>query len=141
MRSGSLELRLQARPEFAPMLRDRLRTWLEAAGASEPETFEMLLAGAEVFANAVEHPQEPTSHLVEVHGTITDEAVVTVSIRDYGKWQSEDVHKEQGGLGLVIVEALMDSFHVDFFEDGTTVTMERRLGAGAKPGHPLVDPV
>jgi anti-sigma regulatory factor (Ser/Thr protein kinase) len=32
------------------------------------------------------------------------------------------------GIGLVIVEAVMDSFQVDSFEGGTMVTMQRRLG-------------
>jgi anti-sigma regulatory factor (Ser/Thr protein kinase) len=124
--SAPLQLRLQARPEFAPLLREEVRKWLRDGGASKREAFEVLLAVTEAFANAVEHPEEPRSHLVDVEGTITEQAV-TVSIRDYGKWQGEESHKEEGGMGLALMERLMDGVRVECFVDGTTVTMQRRL--------------
>lgn len=123
---ASLELRLQARPEFASLLRERLRMWMEEAGASTREIFEVLLATTEAFANAVEHPHEPRSHLVDVEGTIGDHAV-SISIRDYGTWQGERSRKEDGGMGLAMMEQLMDAVRVECFLDGTTVTMRRRL--------------
>jgi anti-sigma regulatory factor (Ser/Thr protein kinase) len=95
-------------------------------GASKSEVFEVLMATTEAFANAVEHPHEPTSHLVDVEGSLTD-GCVTISIRDYGTWQSEATRKEDGGLGLVVIEALMDAVQVECVLDGTTVTMRRRL--------------
>jgi anti-sigma regulatory factor (Ser/Thr protein kinase) len=122
----SLELRLQARPECVPVLRARLQAWLEDVGARKSEAFEVLLATTEAFANAVEHPDEPTSHLVEIKASVTG-GWVTISIHDHGTWQSEQTRKEQGGLGLIIIEALMDNFHVESDVDGSTVTMQRRL--------------
>jgi anti-sigma regulatory factor (Ser/Thr protein kinase) len=62
-----------------------------------------LLATAEAFANAVEHPQEPTAQLADVEGTITDQAV-TISIRDWGTWQSDPTRKQDGGFGQVLME-------------------------------------
>lgn len=124
--SGSLEIRLQARPEFVSVVRRRLRTWLEDKGVGTGDAFEVLLATTEAFTNAVEHPHEPTSHLVDVRGSFADPCV-TISIHDYGTWQSEQARKEQGGLGLVIIESLMDDVHVKADMDGTTVTMTRRL--------------
>jgi anti-sigma regulatory factor (Ser/Thr protein kinase) len=121
--SAPLQLRLEARSEAARLLRERVRMWLEEAGATQQETFEVLLATAEAFANAVEHPQEPTAQLVDVEGTITDQAVI-ISIRDYGRWQSA---QERGGFGQVLMEKLMDRVRVDCSVDGTTVTMRRRL--------------
>jgi anti-sigma regulatory factor (Ser/Thr protein kinase) len=121
-----LQLRLHARPDSARLLRERVRMWLEEAGASKQETFDVLLATAEAFANAVEHPQEPTAHLVDVEGTITDQAV-TISIRDYGTWQSDQTPKAEGGFGQVLMEKLMDGVRVECSVDGTTVTMRRRL--------------
>jgi anti-sigma regulatory factor (Ser/Thr protein kinase) len=122
----TLELRLQARPELVPVLRKHTRAWLEDVGASKSEVFEVLLATTEAFANAVEHPHEPTSHLVDVEGSLTD-GRVTISIRDYGTRQSEQARKEQGGLGLMLMEALMDVVQVECVLDGTTVTMHRHL--------------
>jgi len=99
--SASLGLRLQAQAEFAPFLRERLRVWLEQAGATTTETFEVV-------------------------GTITDRTV-TISIRDYGTWNSEQTRKEDGGLGLVMMEELMNTVQVKRALGGTTVTMRRRL--------------
>jgi anti-sigma regulatory factor (Ser/Thr protein kinase) len=100
--------------------------WLEEAGATKQETFEVLLATTEAFANAVEHPKVPTTHLVDIEGTITDQAV-TISIRDYGTWQSDQTRKEEGGFGQVLMEKLMDAVRVECSVDGTTVTLRRRL--------------
>src|SRR5437773_1055618 len=102
--------------------------WLEESGASKQESFEVLLATTETFANAVEHPQEPTAHLVDVEGTITADQAVTISIRDYGTWQSDQTGgREQGGFGQVLMEKLMDGVRVECSVDGTTVTLRRRL--------------
>jgi anti-sigma regulatory factor (Ser/Thr protein kinase) len=108
------------------VLRRHLRRWLEEAGATGRELFEIQLAVTEAFANAVSHPEEPTSQLVEVKGTITNRSVA-VSVRDYGRWQDEASTRGQGGLGLAIMDELMDSVVVEPLEQGTTVTMHRRL--------------
>jgi anti-sigma regulatory factor (Ser/Thr protein kinase) len=100
--------------------------WLAEASATATETSEILLATTEAFANAVEHPQQPSSHLVEVTGAITDHAV-TISIRDYGTWKGDHSRKEEGGMGLGLMEDLMDGVQFDCLADGTTVTMRRRL--------------
>ena len=108
------------------LLRHQLSAWLQAAGATDRELFEIQLAVTEAFTNAVEHPEEPTSHLVEIEGTVTNRSVA-VSVRDDGRWQEESSAKAEGGLGLAIMDTLMDSVVVEPSEDGTTVTMHRRL--------------
>ena len=107
------------------LLRHQLSAWLKEAGATDRELFEIQLAVTEAFTNAVEHPEEPTSHLVEIEGTVTNRTVV-LSVRDYGRSQDESA-REEGGLGLAIMDELLDSVVVEPFEDGTTVTMHRRL--------------
>ena len=113
-------------PESMAVVRHRLRGWLNGAGATGRELFEIQLAVTEAFANAVEHPDEPTSHLVELEGTVMNRTVA-VSVRDYGRWQDESSAREEGGLGLAIMDTLMDSVVVEPFAEGTTVTMHRRL--------------
>jgi anti-sigma regulatory factor (Ser/Thr protein kinase) len=122
----SLQLRLEALPESMAVLRHQLRGWLTEAGATDRELFEIQLAVTEAFANGVEHPEEPTSHLVEIKASVTNHTVA-LSVRDYGRWQDESTAREEGGLGLAIMDTLMDSVVVEPFEDGTTVTMHRRL--------------
>ena len=108
------------------LLRHQLSAWLQEAGATDRELFEIQLAVNEAFANAVEHPEEPTSHLAEIEGTVTNRSVA-LSVRDYGRWQDEPSAKQEGGLGLAIMDTLMDSIVVEPFEDGTIVTMRRQL--------------
>ena len=108
------------------LLRHQLSAWLQEAGATDRELFEIQLAVNEAFANAVEHPEEPTSHLAEIEGTVTNRTVA-LSVRDHGRWQDDSSTKQDGGLGLAIMDSLMDSVVVEPFEDGTTVTMHRRL--------------
>jgi anti-sigma regulatory factor (Ser/Thr protein kinase) len=109
-----------------PHLRHHLRAWLKEAGATERELFEIQLAVTEAFANAVEHPKERSSHLVEIEGSVTNRTVA-LSVRDYGHWQNDPSAKEDGGLGLAIMDELMDSVVIELFEDGTIVTMQRQL--------------
>ena len=100
--------------------------WLEEAGATEKEIFDVVLAATEAFANAVQHPQAPTSDDVDVEGAITDHTV-TISVRDYGTWETEQARKDNGGRGLGMMEELMDGVRVECFADGTKVTMGRHL--------------
>jgi len=108
------------------VVRHQLRGWLNEAGLTGRELFEIQLAVTEAFANAVKHPEEPTSELVELEGTVTNRTIA-VSVRDYGRWQDEASGKEDGGLGFAIMDELMDAVVIDPFDEGTTVTMQRRL--------------
>jgi anti-sigma regulatory factor (Ser/Thr protein kinase) len=122
----SLQLRLEALPESIAVLRQQLRRWLTEVGATDRDLFGIQLAVTEAFSNAVEHPEEPTYPLVEIKGAVTNRTV-TLSVRDYGRWQDESSARDKGGLGLAIIDELMDSIVVEAFEDSTTVTMHRRL--------------
>jgi anti-sigma regulatory factor (Ser/Thr protein kinase) len=126
---ASLQLRFQARPEASRVLRERLGIWLEGVGATADETFEVLLAVTEAFANAVEHPRDRASRSVEVEGTL-DDGTVTVSVHDDGTWQHVR-QRSDGGLGFLLIRQLMDTTEVSSRTDGTTVVMQRRLD-----GHP-----
>ncbi len=124
----SLQLRLGARPESMALLRRQVGGWLAETGATPRELFEIGLAITEAFANAVEHPEEPTSHLVEIAGTVMNRHV-TLSVRDHGRWQDDSSAKDGGGLGLAIMDELMDSVVIAPFEGGTVVTMQRQLAS------------
>jgi anti-sigma regulatory factor (Ser/Thr protein kinase) len=126
-----LQLQLHAHADAVRLLRERIGLWLDENGASTKDAFEVLLATAEAFSNAVEHPTESRSGLVDINGTITED-VLTISIRDYGHWQSDTTQKEDGGLGLVLMSIVMDAVEFGRGADGTTVTMRRRLGLSAQ---------
>src|SRR5918994_4282597 len=53
---------------------------------------------------------------------------VLVAVRDYGSWRAP--RGEHRGRGLLLMEGLTDSVEVVRGDDGTTVQLSRRLGAG-----------
>jgi anti-sigma regulatory factor (Ser/Thr protein kinase) len=119
-----LELRLDARPEVAATLRERLSDWLEAAGVTRKDVFEVTLATTEAFENAVRHPGRPRAPSVDLKVSITDSSL-SVSLRDHGVWDGQA--GEADGLGLPMMRLLMDGVEVQTRADGTTVTMWRAL--------------
>ena len=120
-----LQLRLQARPESAQLLRQRLYLWLDELGATNDEAFDVALSCTEAFANAIEHPNEPTAGLIDVDGSISD-GTITVNVHDHGTWR-ELRQREEGGYGFPLMRQHMDTVEVDAQPDGTTITMQRQL--------------
>ena len=120
-----LELHLDARPELAATLRRRLSDWLEAAGVTRKDVFEVTLATTEAFENAVRHPRRPRAPMVDLRVSITDSSLC-VSLRDHGVWDGRQAG-EAHGLGLPMMRLLMDGVEVQTGADITTVTMWRAL--------------
>ena len=114
-------------PELAGELRNRLQNWLEAAGATPDEIFDVTLACTEAFANAIEHPVDAAHPSVEIEGTLAN-GDVTVVVRDHGGWREHRL-REEGGLGLPLMRSLMSSVDVKRRADGTTVVLRRRLSS------------
>jgi anti-sigma regulatory factor (Ser/Thr protein kinase) len=78
---ASLKLRIPANADRAYTLRRRLRAWLEEAGVSREEAFEIVTAVSEAFINAVEHAQDPSSPQIDVTAEVVDDHV-TLAVRD-----------------------------------------------------------
>jgi anti-sigma regulatory factor (Ser/Thr protein kinase) len=120
----SLELRLLANANQAHRLRRRLRGWLDRAGVSRDETFEIVAAVSEAFINAVEHAQDPSSPQIDVTAEVVDHHV-TLAVHDRGSWRVEP--RRPGGHGLLIMRTFMSSVEVQSATGSTTVTMRREL--------------
>jgi anti-sigma regulatory factor (Ser/Thr protein kinase) len=120
-----LQLRLQAQACSARLLRERLCLWLDELGASDEEIFDVSLACTEAFANAIEHPHQPTADTIDVAGKIAN-GTIAISVRDYGSWRQ---HREraQGGYGFPLMRQRMDTVEVHSQPQGTTITMQRQL--------------
>lgn len=127
----SLQLRLQARPESAHLLRQRLALWLDELDATNDEIFELSLASTEAFANAVEHPHAPTDELIEVDGEITDRTI-TITVCDHGSWRPQR-QRANRGLGLPLIRKLMATVEIDTEPKQTTIRMQLTLAR--KPLH------
>ena len=123
--ASSLQLRLQARPESAWLLRQRLYLWLDELGAKREEIFDISLASTEAFANALEHPQEPTARVIDIDGSLRGRTI-TVTVRDYGSWRHLR-QREEGGYGFSLIRRLMTRVDVHTQPDGTAIRMQRQL--------------
>jgi anti-sigma regulatory factor (Ser/Thr protein kinase) len=88
--------------------------------------FELTLACAEAFNNAVEHPIEPALAPVEIEGELTD-GELRFSLRDYGRWRDADDQSTERGHGLTLMRALADSVEIEADDRGSTVTLRRHI--------------
>ena len=124
-RHSGMRLRLRAQPQSARLLRQRLSLWLDELGARSDEIFDLSLASTEAFANAVEHPHEPTADVIEVEGNL-DGRTITITVRDHGSWR---LHRQRGerGYGLPLMRQLMNIVEVHRQPEGTSITMQRQL--------------
>jgi GAF domain-containing protein/anti-sigma regulatory factor (Ser/Thr protein kinase) len=116
-----------AQADVLAHVRHLLRRWLRHHGATDDEIYDITVACQEACANAVEHAYAPGDEAFEVDATLIDGAV-EVSVQDRGQWRrARGTHR---GRGMPMMEALMDSVHVQHTADGTTVVLRRALGAG-----------
>lgn len=123
--ASSLQLRLQARPDSAHLLRQRLYLWLDELGAGNDEIFDVSVACTEAFANAIEHPRDPRADVIEVEGILSGRTI-TVTVRDDGSW-GQTREREEGGYGFPLMRHHMDTVEVHSEREGTTITMQRQL--------------
>jgi serine phosphatase RsbU (regulator of sigma subunit)/anti-sigma regulatory factor (Ser/Thr protein kinase)/putative methionine-R-sulfoxide reductase with GAF domain len=120
-----LVTRWPARAEALANVRHLLRRWLRHQGATDDEMYDITVACQEACANAVEHAYAPGEEAFEVEAVRTGRTV-EISVRDRGQWRrARGTHR---GRGMQMMEALMDSVHVQHTADGTVVVLRRTLG-------------
>lgn len=120
----TLEMILPAHPNVLGGLRNTLGRWLRVAGANENELFDITLSASEAATNAIEHAYGAR----EANFTVRcehDGQQVTVTIRDIGRWRTTRTHG--GGRGLGIIRALADSVNINSDQEGTIVTITKKL--------------
>ena len=122
-----LVTRWPARAEALSSVRHLLRRWLRRHGANDDETYDITVASQEACANAVEHAYAPGDDAFEVEA-VEDGGTIQVTVRDSGQWRR--ARGTQRGRGLPMMEALMDSVHIERTPEGTAVVLRRALGPG-----------
>ena len=113
-----------AEPESLAPIRSMLRRWLSHAGADELEIAEITTACGEAATNAIEHAGTGNGAHFEVSGR-REGLEVELAVRDHGSWRSE--REDDQGRGLDLMRTLMDTVAVEPGEEGTTVSLRRRL--------------
>ena len=120
-----LHVTIPAEPGALSSVRLVLRRWLRECDASDEESYDIVLACNEAFANAIEHAYGPGDGSVEMEAGLA-RGEVSITVRDFGSWRAP--RGENRGRGLGLMEAVMDGVSVGSDAQGTEVRMVRRLG-------------
>lgn len=125
----ALRLKVVGRAEQLLPLRNALRSWLRAIGATEDDVVAMQIAAGEAAANAVEHAYhgvEPGPVRLTAHREPGD--VVRVKVTDEGRWRPQREDDNGRGRGLLLMRECVDEVGLARSPDGTTVVLRLRLG-------------
>jgi anti-anti-sigma factor len=137
-----LHLWFAARADQLSIVREAMRTWLAGSGVEPGDAELIVLAAGELCANSVEHayPAEVIDAAVEVAVAREPGGVMTLVVRDRGRWRPPPLDPGFRGRGLSIVRALMHAVDVDEGADGTTVSVRYRPGWTAPVTVPAIGP-
>jgi serine phosphatase RsbU (regulator of sigma subunit)/anti-sigma regulatory factor (Ser/Thr protein kinase) len=123
-KSGHVMLRLPAEVSSVPVARHAIGKLLYEHGATAEETHALELAISEAAANAVEHAYDPGDHDFEVSAEVRAEGVY-VTVSDSGRWRSP--RGRARGLGLGLIEQMIDEVDLQRTDNGTTLRMFKRM--------------
>ena len=126
-----IDLTLRAEPESLAQVRRGVGRWLRAAGATDTETYEALVACGEACANAIAHAYPPGEASYVVEGRSHD-GEIELRVRDFGSWRAPRAGSQ--GRGLTLIEELMDDVEIERGSPGTTVRMRLAIGEPETPG-------
>ncbi len=120
-----LAFEIPAEADALAAARGRLGRWLDVLGAEPAEAHRLLMACGEACTNAIEHAYGLGEARVLIDAA-WEGGEVEVTIRDFGRWRSSAPESTRG-RGLPIMEQLTDELRVDRGNDGTTVSLRRRV--------------
>jgi anti-anti-sigma factor len=127
-----LHLWFAARADQLAVVREAMRSWMAGVGVEPGDAELVVLAAGELCANAVEHAYPPDSNAaVEVALAREPGGVLTLVVRDRGRWRPPPLDPGDRGRGLSIVRALMHAVDIDESGEGTTVSARYRPGAAS----------
>ncbi|WP_370965167.1 SpoIIE family protein phosphatase [Amycolatopsis sp. cg9] len=125
-----LALDFAAHPDSLASTRTWLRAWLANAELEPDLAQDVLVATGEACANAVEHAYPgATGGSARLAARFTGSHLVVV-VTDDGRWkQPPPDNQVLRGRGMPMMEALADAVTIRHDADGTTVTLEWRIGS------------
>jgi len=136
--SSRIELRIPSRPEFISVARLAVAAVAHRMGFDYDDIEDLKVATGEALTNAIQHAQisgRESDDRIVIVCAIEPQALV-IEVRDSGSGFDPELRRQaleqgelqEGGLGLLLIESLMDK--VDFKTKpgkGTLVRMIKRL--------------
>ncbi len=125
---GALDLTLPAKATSVPLVRHRLRVWLNE---NVPELdsvarCDLEVAWSEACTNVIRHAYGPGDATFQAMAARDGEAV-SLQVRDTGQWRPP--RGRHGGRGIALMRELCDEVRVERRSEGTTVMMRRGFGS------------
>lgn len=122
-----LQLVVYAEPAAVPIVRRRLRAWLETLAWPEPDLDDVLIAVNEACTNAIEHayPLENPGYVM-IDGSLArvgDGRHVTVIVQDRGRWRPAPAEAGFRGYGITVMRGCMHTVNIEPSPDGTSLTL------------------
>jgi anti-sigma regulatory factor (Ser/Thr protein kinase) len=121
--TASASWQLPSEAAAIPVLRRRLRGWLDSCGIDPDDAYDLLLAVCEAATNAIEHAQEPTEPYVDVAVAMVG-GRVRISVRDYGQWRERPPSMDRGRGGTLM--SAVGEITATPSPEGTTVVISAR---------------
>ena len=118
-----LRMRRPARADELAPVRRVLAAWLETAGVDPEDIGSIVVAVSEAATNAIEHAYGPAEGWFEVEADVEEGPLVTVVVRDAGRWRPKA--RGGGGRGLTLIGRLVDDFELRRQPGGTEIWMRR----------------
>ncbi len=121
---GALQLTLPAKATSVPLVRHRLRVWLNenVPELDQVARSDLEVAWSEACTNVIRHAYGPGDATFDASAARDGDAVV-LHVRDTGQWRPP--RGQHGGRGIALMRELCDDVRVDRRSEGTTVTMRR----------------
>ncbi|MBO3738674.1 SpoIIE family protein phosphatase [Actinoplanes flavus] len=138
-RRGVPRLRLRTTAEAAVRgCRTAVQDWVSALEAGDDDRMSLVHAAVELVTNAYQHARPDAAHTtVTVTADLDESGEARLSVADDGRWRErarpgDDDFRRDHGLGLSMTAGFVDDLTVDRRDDGTTVTVRRRLSRPAR---------
>jgi anti-sigma regulatory factor (Ser/Thr protein kinase) len=121
--TAAMSWRLPSEAAAIPVLRRRLRSWLDVSGVEPDDAYDLLLAACEAATNAIEHAQAPTEPYVEVSAAVVAGGI-RIAVRDYGQWRERTASMDRGRGGTLM--SAVGDITATPSPEGTTVVITSR---------------
>jgi anti-sigma regulatory factor (Ser/Thr protein kinase) len=122
-----------ADPTQLTLIRAEVRRWLAPQRLTDQAQEDIVLAVSEAATNAVEHAYPPDSPNPTVELTFwTDAHAVSIEVADHGSWRPVPDEPAGRGLGIVLMQRLMQSVVIRYNAQGTRVLLTHSLPGDAR---------